>query len=81
MQYRSPDEVLDEAVALTFPASDPISVDVAYARGKALEAQQSPDEVLDAAQKMSFPASDPIAVDVSYTRAKSRKERGRTRRK
>lgn len=28
----SPDEVLDAAVALTFPASDPISIDTAYAR-------------------------------------------------
>ena len=36
IRHASPDEVLDQAVALTFPASDPIAVDVAYARGKAL---------------------------------------------
>ena len=70
LRHRSPDEVLDEAVALTFPASDPIAVDVAYARGKAVEALPSPDEVLDAAAEMSFPASDPIAVHVSYDRAR-----------
>ena len=70
LRHRSPDEVLDEAVALTFPASDPIAVDVAYARGKALEALPSPDEVLDDASELSFPASDPISIDVSYTRAK-----------
>ena len=70
LRHRSPDEVLDEAVALTFPASDPIAVEVAYARGKALEAMPSPDQVLDAASEMSFPASDPISVDVSYDRAR-----------
>ena len=70
LRHRSPDEVLDEAVALTFPASDPIAIDVAYARGKAAEALPSPDEVLDAADEMSFPASDPIAIHVSYDRAK-----------
>ena len=70
LRHRSPDEVLDEAVALTFPASDPISVDVAYARGEAAEALPSPDEVLDNAAELSFPASDPISVDVSYGRAR-----------
>ena len=80
MQPRSPDEVLDEAVALTFPASDPISIDVAYARGRAREAQRSADEVLDEGAEMTFPASDPISVDVSDARAKSRKEKARTRR-
>jgi hypothetical protein len=69
LRHRSPDEVLDEAVALTFPASDPIAIEVAYARGKAAEALPSPDEVLDAAAEMSFPASDPIAIHVSYDRA------------
>lgn len=85
LRHRSPDEVLDEAVALTFPASDPISVDVAYSRGKAAEALPTPDEVLDTADELSFPASDPISVEVSYTRAeriqraraKSRKTRAR----
>jgi len=70
LRHRSPDEVLDEAVALTFPASDPISIDLAYARGAAAEALPSPDEVLDNAAELSFPASDPISIDVSYTRAK-----------
>ena len=78
MQHRSPDEILDEAVALTFPASDPISVDVAYARRKSREAKPSPDEVLDEGAEMTFPASDPVSVDVSYGRAKSRKEKNRT---
>mgnify|MGYP003575280900 FL=1 len=87
LRHRSPDEVLDEAVALTFPASDPIAVDLAYSRGKAAEALPSPDEVLDTADALSFPASDPISVEVSYTRAerieraraKSRKARVRKR--
>ena len=70
LRHRSSDEVLDEAVKLTFPASDPIAVDVAYARGRAAEALPSPDEVLDAAAEMSFPASDPIAIHLSYDRAK-----------
>ena len=70
LRHRSPDEVLDEAVALTFPASDPISVDVAYARGTAAEALASPDEVLNTAAELSFPASDPISIDVAYGRAK-----------
>ena len=87
LRHRSPDEVLDEAVALTFPASDPIAVDVAYSRGKAAEALPTPDEVLDTGAELSFPASDPISVEVSYTRAeriqqaraKSRKARARKR--
>ena len=70
LRHRSSEEVLDEAVKLTFPASDPIAIDVAFARGKAAEALPSPDEVLDAAAEMSFPASDPIAIHVSYDRAK-----------
>ena len=37
LRHRSPDEVLDEAVALTFPASDPISIDVAYGRAKRVQ--------------------------------------------
>ena len=78
LRHRSPDEVLDEAVALTFPASDPIAVDVAYARGAAAEALPTPDEVLDTADELSFPASDPISVEVSYTRAE-RIERARAK--
>ena len=69
LRHRSSEDVLDEAVALTFPASDPISVDVAYARGVDAEALPKPDEVLDDAAEMTFPASDPISVEVSYTRA------------
>lgn len=88
IRHPSPDEVLDEAVALTFPASDPIAIDVAYERGKAAEAHASADEVLDEAQAMSFPASDPISVDVAYdrgqrienVRSKLRKKRAHKRR-
>ncbi len=68
IRHASPDEVLDQAVALTFPASDPIAVDVAYERGKAAEARAAPEKVLDDAAEMTFPASDPIAVDVAYER-------------
>jgi hypothetical protein len=69
LRHRTPDEVLDEAVALTFPASDPISIDIAYARGEQAEALPSPEDVLDSAAELSFPASDPIAINVSYDRA------------
>jgi hypothetical protein len=83
IRHRTPDEVLDQAVALTFPASDPIAVDIAYARGKAAEARAAPEKALDDAAEMTFPASDPIAVDVAYdrqeriktARAKLRKKR------
>ena len=85
IRHASPDEVLDEAVALTFPASDPIAVDVAYERGKAAEARAAPEKALDDAAEMTFPASDPIAVDVAYerrdriktARSKLRKKRAR----
>ena len=69
LRHRSSDQVLDEAIAMTFPASDPISIDLAYSRGKAAEALPTPDEVLDSGGDLSFPASDPISVEVSYTRA------------
>ncbi len=68
IRHPSPDEVLDQAVALTFPASDPIAVEVAYERGKAAEARAAPEKALDDAAEMTFPASDPIAVDVAYER-------------
>ena len=85
IRHASPDEVLDQAVALTFPASDPIAVDVAYERGKAAEARAAPEKALDDAAEMTFPASDPIAVDVAYdrreriqaARSKMRKKRAR----
>ena len=85
IRHASPDEVLDQAVALTFPASDPIAVDVAYERGKVAEARAAPEKVLDDAAEMTFPASDPIAVDVAYerreriksARTKLRKKRAR----
>jgi len=74
IRHASPDEVLDQAVALTFPASDPIAIDLAYARGKAAEARAAPEKALDDAGEMSFPASDPIAVDVAYERQERIKE-------
>jgi len=85
IRHASPDEVLDQAVALTFPASDPIAVEVAYERGKAAEARAAPEKALDDAAEMTFPASDPIAIDVAYerrariktARAKLRKKRAR----
>ncbi len=68
IRHPSPDEVLDQAVALTFPASDPIAIDVAYERGKAAEARAAPEKALDDAAEMTFPASDPVAVNVAYER-------------
>ena len=42
LRHRTPDEVLDEAVALTFPASDPISP--AVGPGEPLDADEAEDD-------------------------------------
>ncbi len=51
-------ELLDMALEMTFPASDPIAVSGAmYASQPVVTAQQLLDESLE----MTFPASDPVA--------------------
>lgn len=52
-------ELLDVAVELTFPASDPIAVS---ADARAAEPVPSYQQLLDEAVEMTFPASDPVAA-------------------
>jgi hypothetical protein len=42
----SPEELLDAAVELTFPASDPIAVDQAYERARRREEKSGSDPAL-----------------------------------
>lgn len=60
------ERMLDEALAETFPASDPVA-EVA-AEPDASEAETAKETLLDTALEMSFPASDPISVDAGITR-------------
>ncbi|MEO8487436.1 MAG: hypothetical protein ABI585_13975 [Betaproteobacteria bacterium] len=57
---RSVESNLDEALALTFPASDPVAID--YGTTPVPE-DVILDAELDEALRETFPASDPIAVD------------------
>ena len=49
------EDLLDEALEETFPASDPIAVHIG---------QPPFDEALDEALDETFPASDPVAIRV-----------------
>lgn len=54
---------IDEAIELTFPASDPVAELPATAPSEKKEACNDNEEILlDDAIEMTFPASDPIAV-------------------
>ncbi len=53
---------VDEAVAESFPASDPQAPSVPRARQEAEEAKALVDEALDDALDDTFPASDPPAM-------------------
>jgi hypothetical protein len=55
--------LLDEAIELTFPASDPIAELPVDSNSKKAEQCEDEDEILlDEAILLTFPASDPIAV-------------------
>lgn len=60
------EQLLDEALAETFPASDPVAEvpDEPDVSG----AETAKETLLDTALEMSFPASDPISVDAGITR-------------
>lgn len=57
---------LDEALAETFPASDPIAETPCDPSSS--ECDKPDESALDDAIEMTFPASDPISVDAGITR-------------
>lgn len=60
------EEALDEALAGTFPASDPIAE--APCDPSSSECDKPGESALDDAIEMTFPASDPVSVDAGITR-------------
>ena len=60
------EEALDEALAGTFPASDPIAE--APCDSSSSECDKPGETALDDAIEMTFPASDPVSVDAGITR-------------
>jgi hypothetical protein len=57
------ESLIDEAVELTFPASDPVAELPASAESeKAAQCHDCQEDLLDEAVELTFPASDPIAV-------------------
>lgn len=66
------EHIRDEALADTFPASDPIAPDVGTADthqpSQRNTADTATETLLDDAIEMSFPASDPTAVEPRITR-------------
>lgn len=60
------ERLLDDALAKTFPASDPVAE--LPAEPDAPEEEKAKETLLDTAIEMSFPASDPISVDAGITR-------------
>lgn len=65
------EDLLDDALEATFPASDPVAEipsDSAPSRQ-----EKAKDELLDTALDLSFPASDPISVTSGITRIRQGK--------
>lgn len=60
------EHLLDDALAKTFPASDPVAE--MPVESPATEGDEAKETLLDTALEMSFPASDPISVDSGITR-------------
>lgn len=63
---RREDALLDDAIELSFPASDPIAQLPHTAASK--QVCDSQEALLDAAIELTFPASDPIAISIQRTR-------------
>jgi len=63
------ERALDDALAGTFPASDPVA-EVACDKDNdaSCQTEKAGESQLDDAIEMSFPASDPISVDAGITR-------------
>ena len=62
---------LDDALAQTFPASDPVREMPASADTQKDLADDALEHALDAAVAMTFPASDPVAVSIARTNSKA----------
>lgn len=62
---------LDEALAQTFPASDPVRELPASAHTEKDLADDMLEHALDAAVAMTFPASDPIAISIKRSTSKT----------
>lgn len=60
------EHLLDDALAKTFPASDPVAE--VPTEPDVSENEKARETLLDTAIEMSFPASDPISVDAGITR-------------
>ncbi len=63
---RREDALLDDAIELSFPASDPIA-ELPHTAG-AKQVCDSEEALLDAAIELTFPASDPVAISIQRTR-------------
>lgn len=60
------EELLDDALGATFPASDPVA-EMPH-DSEPSKQEKAKDELLDTALDLSFPASDPISVTSGITR-------------
>lgn len=84
------EEVLDEALEESFPASDPIAVSTERKKGNTPPRADQPakqagtphaEEVLDEALEETFPASDPIAASSARRERKESPRAGGPERK
>lgn len=68
---RHQEDVLDEAIDETFPASDPISPDSGKhpTRRKKPSREDSVEHKLDEALDDTFPASDPVSINSPHRKA------------
>ena len=65
------EELLDDALEATFPASDPVA-EIAH-DSEPSQQEKAKDVLLDTALDLSFPASDPISVTSGITRIRQGK--------
>lgn len=65
------EELLDDALEATFPASDPVA-EMPH-DSEPSKQEKAKDELLDTALDLSFPASDPISVTSGITRIRQGK--------
>lgn len=65
------EELLDDALEATFPASDPVA-EIAT-DSEPTQQEKAKDVLLDKALDLSFPASDPISVTSGITRIRQGK--------
>ena len=63
---RREDALLDDAIELSFPASDPIA-ELPHTAASMMVCD-SQEALLDAAIELTFPASDPVAISIQRTR-------------